>query len=259
MRLVVADDEPLARDLLRTLLEELPGLAVAALAEDGEEAIAAARAHRPDLVFLDIDMPNGNGVHAALEIARLGAEVIFVTAHEEHAVDAFEVGAVDYLLKPVRRPRLARAIERARLRYEARRPAQSTEPTLPAPAQSAEDAVAAPEPAAAPDDAFWVPVLRGTVRVAVDDVERVEAAGDHVYLHAAGRAYLYRSTMAEMEQRLQGSGLLRVHRSAFIRPERVVATHRRGKVLALELSDGTQIPVGPRFRAAALALLGKTA
>jgi DNA-binding LytR/AlgR family response regulator len=104
-----------------------------------------------------------------------------------------------------------------------------------------------------------VPVLRGTVRVATDDVERVEAAGDHVYLHTAERAYLYRSTMAEMEQRLQGTGLVRVHRSAFIRPERVVGTHRRGKVLSLELVDGIQIPVGPRFRCATLALLGNPA
>jgi DNA-binding LytR/AlgR family response regulator len=250
MRIVIADDEPLARDLLRTLVEELPDVSVAALAADGEEAIAAARAERPDLVFLDIDMPNGNGVHAALEIGRLGAEVIFVTAHEEHAVDAFEVGAVDYMLKPVRRPRLAKAIERARLRYEARR-----QPAMePHPETGPDEAIAAA--AQGPDDAFWVPVLRGTVRVAIEDVERVEAAGDHVYLHTAERAYLYRSTMAEMEQRLQGTGLLRVHRSAFIRPERVVGTHRRGKVLSLALSDGTQIPVGPRFRSTALALLG---
>jgi DNA-binding LytR/AlgR family response regulator len=248
MRIIVADDEPLARDLLRTLIEELPRLSIAAVAADGEEAIGAARAHRPDLVFLDIDMPNGNGVHAALEIGRLGAEVIFVTAHEEHAIDAFEVGAVDYLLKPVRRARLARAIERARLRFDARRPF----PPGPAP----ETAAGEPNPAPTADDAFWVPVLRGTARVAIEDVERIEAAGDHVYLHTAERAYLYRSTMAEMEQRLQGRGLLRIHRSAFIRPERVVGTHRRGKVLSLELNDGTQIPVGPRFRSAVLALLG---
>jgi len=255
MKIIVADDEPLARELLHTLLEELPHLSVEAVAADGEEAVAAARSHKPDLVFLDIDMPNGNGVHAALEIGKLGAEVIFVTAHEEHAIDAFEVGAVDYLLKPVRRPRLARAIERARLRYEARRPLRSDPAPVTDPDQP-QTAPAVPEGASTTDDAFWVPVLRGTVRVAIEDVARVEAAGDHVYLHTAERAYLYRSTMAEMEQRLRGTGLLRVHRSAFIRPERVVGTHRRGKVLALELSDGTQIPVGPRFRNAVLGLLG---
>lgn len=242
MKVVIADDEPLARALLRALLEELPGLEIAGEAEDGAGAIALVRAHRPDLVFLDIDMPHRNGIHAAIELADDDVEVIFVTAHEEHAVDAFEIGAIDYVLKPVRRPRLARAIERARLRHRAR-----SEPAPPAGEQIDE-----PPPA---DDAFWVPVLRGMARVAIADILRVEAAGDHVYLHTAERAYLYRITMADLEKRLLGSGLIRIHRSAFIRPERVTGTSRRGKVLALSLADGTEVVVGPNYRTAALAAI----
>lgn len=247
MRVVVADDEPFARDLLLALLAELPGLEVVAEASDGEEAVAAAREHRPDLVFLDIDMPNLNGVHAALQISGLGPEVIFVTAHEEHAVDAFEVGAVDYLLKPLRRPRLNKAVERARLRHEARQ----------AQPQRAGPAIPEPVPPPGSEPAFWLPVSRGAVRVPVRDVVRIEAAGDHAYLHTAQRAYLHRITMAALEEKLEGSGLLRVHRSAFIRPERVTRIERRGKVMTLSLDDGTQIPVGPRFRAATLEALDR--
>jgi len=236
MKVVIADDEPLARELLRALLDELPGLDVVGEAEDGAGAIALVREHRPDLVFLDIDMPHRNGIQAAIELAGDGVEVIFVTAHEEHAIDAFEIGAIDYVLKPVRRPRLAKAMERARLRHRAR----------------AEPASLQPQSQATPDDAFWVPVLRGTARVAIADIVRVEAAGDHVYLHTAERAYLYRITMADLEKRLHRSGLVRIHRSAFVRIDRVTGTTRRGKVLVLSFADGNDVVVGPNYRTAAL-------
>lgn len=239
MRAVIADDEPLSRALLRALLEELPDVEIVAEAADGAEAIAEARTHQPDVIFLDIDMPHRNGIHAAMALADERIEVIFITAHEEHAIDAFEVGAIDYVLKPVRRPRIAKAIERAQARLEARRdPPASPETPLPAPTPG--------------EDAFWVPMLRGTARVPIADILRVEAARDHVYFHTAQRAYLYRITMADLEARLRGSGLLRVHRSAFIRPELVTRTTRRGKVLTLAFADGTVVPVGPTYRTAAL-------
>lgn len=240
MRVAIADDEPLARELLRALLAELPGIELVGEAEDGDGAVALARDSKPDLIFLDIDMPHRTGIHAAIELTRDAIEVIFVTAHEEHAIDAFEVGAIDYILKPVRRPRLAKAMERAALRHRAR-----AEPASPGPA---------PEQPAA-DEAFWVPVLRGTARVAIADIHRIEAAGDHVYLHTAERAYLHRITMADLEHRLRGTGLIRVHRSAFVRPGHVVATSRRGKMLVLSLGDGSEVAVGPNYRTAALEAL----
>ena len=240
MKVLIADDEPLARTLLRTLLEELPNLTIVGEAADGAEAVALAEATSPDLAFLDIDMPHRNGIHAAMALADSGTEVIFVTAHEEHAIDAFEVGALDYILKPIRRPRLLRTMERAMRRHEAREmpPQESIEP-----------------PRSDPEDGIWVPVLRGTARVLFADVQRVEAARDHVYFHTAERAYLYRITMNDLAARLAGTGLLRVHRSAFVRPERVVAIHRHGKALTLSLDDGSSVPVGSTYRSAALSAI----
>src|SRR5690606_26771873 len=109
-------------------------------------------------------------------------------------------GAIDYILKPLRRPRLAKAMARARRRHEARQV-----PAGGMPAQS-------PELPAGEGDAFWIAVRGGTARVAVADIVRVDAAADHVYFHTSERAYLYRITMAELEKRLHGSGLVRVHR-----------------------------------------------
>lgn len=242
MRVLIADDELLARELLATLLAELPDVELVGQAEDGLEAVVLARKLRPDLVFLDIDMPQRSGVAAAQELAGACGEVIFVTAHEEHAIAAFEVGALDYVLKPVRRPRLALTMERFRRRHEAR--------------DRVGIAPSSPEPAGA--DGLWVPVRGGTVRLSFTDVVRVEAARDHVYFHTAERAYLHRITMGELDALLAGTGLMRVHRSAFIRPERVTATARRGKALTLTLDDGGTVPVGSTYRPAVLAALAGT-
>ena len=242
MKVLIADDEPLARTLLRTLLEEIPGVTVIGEAADGAEAVILAQATAPDLAFLDIDMPHRNGIHAAMALADTDTEIIFVTAHEEHAIDAFEVGALDYILKPIRRPRLLRTMERAMRRHEARR----------VPAQTAETSV---ENGPEPDDGIWVPVLRGVARVLFANVHRVEAARDHVYFHTAERAYLYRVTMSHLAAQLAGKGLLRVHRSAFIRPERVVGIRRHGKSMTLALDDGTSVPVGSTYRAEVLAVI----
>lgn len=233
---MIADDEPLARELLRALLAELPNLIVVGEASDGLQAIAAVEQHRPDLVLLDIDMPGLNGGHAALRIVDAGADVVFVTAHDGHALEAFDIGAADYLLKPVRRPRLAAAVERARGR---RRTAPAT----------------AGAPPADLEPPLWVPGRNGAVRVAIADIQRVEAAGDHVQLHTAQRAHLYRTTMSAIEARLQGSGLLRTHRSAFVRPELVVAVQREGRRLTLRLEDGGIAPVGAGYREQVLAAL----
>lgn len=234
MRVLIADDEPLARDLMRALLSDHTGVELVGEAVDGDQAIAMAKTLHPDLVFLDIDMPHRNGIQAAMDIAPLGSELIFVTAHEEHAIDAFEIGALDYILKPVRRTRFARTMERALRRHAARiEPATAGRA---GPARPGEDR------------ALWVAVRGGSVRIALADVVRVEAAGDHVYLHTAERTFMHRITMTELERGLTGTGLLRVHRSAFVRPERVVAVNRRGKAVSLTLDDDTLVPVGTNYR-----------
>ena len=242
MKILIAEDEPLARALLRTLLAEAGGVEVVGEAASGDEAVELAERLRPDAVFLDIDMPGGSGIHAAHELrSRTAAEIVFVTAHELHAVDAFELGAVDYVLKPVRRLRLATVLERlrARLREKGRK----------APAERGRRRGDGAEPA------FWVRTRAGNVRVQIADVEWIEAARDHVYLHAGVESYLYRTTMAELEKRLRGSGLVRVQRSAFVRLSKVAAILRNGKAATLELESGAQVPVGPNYHEAVLARL----
>ena len=238
MRVIIAEDEPLARSLLWSLLAEMSGIEVVGEARSGNEAVALAARLRPDAVFLDIDMPDGDGIGAAHQLqSRFTAEIVFVTAHEPHAVDAFELGAADYVLKPVRRPRLAKAMDRVRARVRER--------------QSAEGA-AAPS---AGEPAFWVRTRRGRVRLPVRDITRIEAARDHVYFHTADKAYLYRTTMDELEEKLAGTGLVRVQRSAFVRLDRVVSIVRNGKILLLELPDAARVAVGPSYQARTLAAL----
>ena len=239
MKVLIAEDEALARALLRTLLEESAGIEVVGEAADADQAVALAERLQPDAVFLDIDMPGGNGINAAHALQqRCSAEIVFVTAHEPHAVDAFELGAADYVLKPVRRPRLAKALDRVRARLRER--------------QSA-DAGSEDEDPAGP--AFWVRTVRGRVRVRASDILRIEAARDHVYFHTAERSYLHRITMDELEEKLRGTDMVRVQRSAFVRLDKVRAIVRKGKSMRLELEGGTEVRVGPHYQARTLAAL----
>ena len=241
MKVLIAEDEALARALLRTLLEETEGIEVVGEAEDAGQAVALADRLHPDAVFLDIDMPGGNGINAAHALQqRCSAEIVFVTAHEPHAVDAFELGAADYVLKPVRRPRLAKALDRLRARLHERQAAEAE------PQGTAED-FAGP--------AFWVRTLRGRVRVDASDILRIEAARDHVYFHTAERSYLHRITMDELEEKLRGTDMVRVQRSAFVRLDKVRAIVRKGKSMRLELEGGTEVRVGPHYQARTLAAL----
>lgn len=244
MKLLIVDDEPLSRELTRCLLGEVEDVEVVGEAESGAAALAMIPTVDPDAIFLDVSMPGRSGIQTAIDLVPHDIDVVFVTAHEEYAVDAFELGAADYVLKPLRRPRLAKALERLRQRRLARRASTPDAPPSPAPPPRADE-----------EEVFWVPVLHGAARVAVGDIQRVEAARDHVYFHTAARAYLYRTTMAELEQRLAAGGLIRVHRSAFVRPSAVRGINRRGKVTTLTLADNSVVPVGPLYRAQALAAI----
>lgn len=243
MRVIIGDDEALARQYLRTVLADFPGVEVVAEAEEGDQALEFALIHKPDLLLLDIDMPGQSGLSAALELGEGLTDVVFVTAHEQHALRAFELGAVDYLLKPISRARLSQALSRVNQRYSARQQLDQTVSVMPQQSTSSTEHV------------FWVPVRKGVVRVAVDDIERVEAARDLVYFHTKDHSYIYRITMTELERQLVDSGLLRVHRSFFLRPERVKRIKRAGRLISLQLEDGTLVPVGPSYRTAAIAAI----
>ena len=252
MRVLLVDDEPLALDRLRTFFGDIEGAEVVGTAGDGNEALERIRELTPDLVIMDVQMPGKNGLAAAADIdLDPRPELVFVTAHEHYAPDAFEVDAADYLLKPVRFDRLRQAVDRAR-RRKAQRASMSRAEQLEAEVAQLRGGGGA----AAGDDGFWVPERHGQRRVPLEAIEWIEAARDYVLLHTELRSHMLRITMSSLEERLAGSPLLRVHRSAFVRPDRVSEVRREGRSLALVLADGAEVQVGPSYIAATKAALG---
>jgi DNA-binding LytR/AlgR family response regulator len=240
LRVLLVDDEPLALDRLTALFRQVPDVDVVGTARHGQEASEKIGALAPDLVMLDIQMPEKSGLAVAADLpAELRPEIVFVTAFEQFAPDAFEVEAVDYILKPVRFERLRQAIDRAKRRRAL-----------------AAAAVVQPE-VTSENDAIWVQTKNGQVRVPVDHIEFVEAARDYVMLHTAARSHIHRTTMAALERRLDSRQLMRVHRSYFVRPGLVTAVQRHPNgSMSLTMRDGVAIQVGPNYVDAVTARLG---
>lgn len=235
LRVLLVDDEPLALDRLMALFRQLPDVEVVGTASDGQRASEAIAALRPDLVMLDIQMPEKCGLAVAADLSHgERPEIVFVTAFEQFAPDAFEVEATDYLLKPVRFDRLRQAVERAKRR----RMLHEAVAAKPAPRDDA----------AAYDQAIWVQVRSGQQRVPVDAIDWIEAARDYVMLHTATRSYIHRTTMSALQRQLDPAQLMRVHRSAFVRLGLVTAFQRVGNgSVTLTLRDGATVPVGPHY------------
>ena len=239
LRTLLVDDEPLALDRLQVFFRDIAGAEVIGTARDGKEAADKIAELKPDLAILDIQMPEQNGLRVA---ATLGdgedrPEIVFVTAFEQYAPDAFEVEAADYLLKPVRFDRLWQAVERARRRKYLR-----------AMAGRAEALEQAEAPRAAHDDGIWVPTRNGSVFVPTETIDWIEAQRDYVMLHTATRSHIIRMSMRALEEKLDPNQLVRVHRSAFARPGNVVEVQRMGKTInALVLRDGAIVQVGPNY------------
>src|SRR4051812_3706317 len=218
MRVLLVDDEALAIDRLRTFFGDIEGVEVVGQAGDGNEALDLIRDLTPDLVIMDVQMPGRNGLRAAQDIdVEPRPELVFVTAHEHYAPDAFEVDAADYLLKPVRFDRLRQAVERAR-RRRSLRASENRAAELEAELEAAR---ASGQAGGQADDGFWIPERHGQRRVPIEAINWIEAARDYVLLHTDLRSHLLRITMSALEERLTGSALVRVHRSAFVRPDRV--------------------------------------
>jgi len=243
MRVLLVDDEPPALERLAAFFGNIPGTAIVGTAANGIEAQAAIERLRPDLVMLDIQMPEMGGLALAGTLPfDERPEIVFVTAFEQFAPDAFEVEAADYLLKPVRLDRLRQAVERAKRRQTGRRAAQQAGPA------SASDF----------DEALWVPLRDGQTRVPVASIDWIEAAGDYAMLHTSLRSHLLRTTMSALEKRIDPAELMRVHRSAFVRLARVVEMRRIDKwLLTLVLSDGAEVAVGPNYAKAVMAALAE--
>jgi len=237
-RVVVADDEPLARERLRQLLARHSGWAIAAECRTGVEAVDAILAQRPAVVFLDIRMPGLDGLEVADAIAGDehggGPVVVFVTAYDEFALRAFDVSAADYLLKPIDRERFDRAIARLEARLRA------------APSAERDTDVAAVLGALSqqlpPLRRFLVRTTRGYHFVNAGDVEWIEAEGNYAALHAGGRVHLVRHTMKALEERLDPSAFVRVHRSAIVNVECVVRAEPLGHgEYRLQLRSGARV------------------
>ena len=260
VRAVVVDDEPEARAVVATLLAEHPEVAVVGEAGNGRAALDVVRRTRPDLLFLDIQMPDADGF-AVLEA--LGAEVprgvVFVTAHDEHALRAFEVHALDYVLKPFGRPRFGAAVARALERLHAL-DALTLQRTLASMAHDRRAAAGgepagelADEPPASADHAdvraagprrLGVRIGTRVVLVDVDDVDWVEADGDYARIHAGRQRYVVAQRMHALERLLDAGPFLRVHRSVIVNLRRVRALHRDADGGgALVLHDGVRLRV----------------
>ncbi|HEY4545131.1 MAG TPA: LytTR family DNA-binding domain-containing protein [Pedomonas sp.] len=236
LRILLADDEPLALERLVFALRDIEGTEVVATASNGLEAAQKIIELKPDVAILDIQMPGrtGLGIAAGLDPADR-PEIIFVTAYEHHAVDAFDVEAADYVLKPLRLDRLRQAIERVRRRRSSRGQV--------APADAAHQANNM-----SGDEAFWVQGRHGLVRVGIDELDWIEAAKDYVLLHTPTRSHILRATMGAIETRVAPCGLIRVHRSAIVRPGAVRSLqHSANGAATLVLDGGIAVPVGPSY------------
>jgi len=239
IRILLVDDEPLALERLEALILGIPGAEIVGVARDGEEAAEKIAVHTPDLVLLDIQMPRRDGMSVAKTLKDVATtDVVFVTAYPQSAVEAFDVDAVDYLLKPVEPARLKLAIDRARRRRSLG--IRQEEPALVA---------GDPPPPAEPySTTLWVRRPRGLARVEIAAIEWIEAARDYVLLHTLSRSHMYRTTMDALARRLDPALMVRVSRSAFVRRDAVMRVHRRGRgALVLELSDGAEVPVGNTY------------
>jgi two-component system LytT family response regulator len=224
---IIVDDEPHARALLREFLADYPQFVVAAECANGYEAVKAAAEHRPDLMFLDIQMPKLDGFEV-LELLDRKPHVVFVTAYDEYAIRAFEVHAIDYLLKPFTPARFAEVIAHAE--EMVRRGGGAT--------VNAQAAMKKPLQRIAFRDGGTIDV------VPVQRIDYIEAQDDYVHVYARGQRHIKQQTLGELETMLDPTRFLRVHRSYIVNLESLarVEPYAKDSRVAL-LKDGTRVPI----------------
>jgi two-component system response regulator AlgR len=243
IRFLVVDDEPLAVERLQLLLARIDGVALAGTASEGAAALRMVEAVAPDAVLLDIAMPGMDGIDVARAFAKASKPpvVIFVTAFDMFAVAAFDVDAVDYVMKPVSAERLARAVDRARERLAVRDES------------AAEDA-----PGSLYVEEFWVSEARGLVRLSAAEVDRVSAERDYMRLHVGKRSWLINHTIGKLEEQLDPARFVRLHRSAMVRRDFVIGLRRDdGGRWWARLADDSEQKVGRLYLANAKGLAGR--
>lgn len=224
LRALIVDDEPIARRTVTTLIGRDPDMEVVAECASGAEAVAAIDRAQPDVVFLDIRMPECDGFEVLERLGpRLGAEVVFVTAYDAYAIQAFEAGALDYVLKPFDDERFQTTMRRIKARLAPGRP--SSERRL---------------------------FIRGTGQISlvpIADIEWIEAADYYACVHAAGRKYLIRRSLAQFEEELDPSSFCRIHRSTIVNLRRVRHVEMTtGGEYDVVLEQGARLRVSRRYR-----------
>jgi len=252
LRTLLVDDESLSRRGLELRLRVANDIEVVGECTNGREALEAIREHKPDLVFLDIQMPGLSGfdVLAELQPHELPM-IVFVTAYDRFAVQAFEARAIDYVLKPVDDARLAATLTHVRELFEQRAAAMERDQLVGLLAElrgSGEIESAQPGVTQAP---AWLPIRNGreTVRVPVEAIEWVDAAGDYLCIHADGHTHILRATMREMENLLDPRLFQRVHRSTIVNLTRVksLRAHMNGEYF-LKLEGGQELKLSRTYR-----------
>jgi two-component system, LytTR family, response regulator len=244
VRALIVDDEPLAREGVRLLLERDPQVVVVGECADGASAVETITRLRPDLVFLDVQMPEMSGfeVLSALELERLPA-VVFVTAYDHYALEAFEVHALDYLLKPFEDERFFAALRRAKEHLRQSRMNELSQRLI-ALLESQGPAVTG----ARRVRRIAVKSAGRTVFLEVDDIDWIEAADYYVQLHVGPQSYLHRQSMTSLEQELDPDQFLRIHRSAIVNRERIRELRQHGRDVLVVLQGGTELKVARGHR-----------
>lgn len=256
IRTILVDDETLAIQGLALRLQDHPDVEIIETCNNGREAIRAIKTHKPDLVFLDIQMPGFDGFSVVAGLAEVEPPLfVFVTAYSDHAIRAFEAQATDYLMKPVEEDRLSATMERVRQRLAEKKGVEEAERLKEALAEHApdvhEEIVDTDEgPSASRFEKLINIKDQGQIfRVDVDSIERIDAAGDYMCIYTGGETLVLRQTMKDMEKRLDPRKFQRVHRSSIVNLDlvRQVKPHTNGECF-LVLESGAQVKVSRSYR-----------
>ena len=251
IRTVIVDDEPLARERIRSLLENEPDVEIVGECRDGDEAVETVRKETPDLVFLDVQIPERNGFEV---IETLGADrapvIVFVTAYDQYALQAFEVHAVDYLLKPFDEERFHKALDRAREALRRPRGTEVSERLL--------SLLKDLKQPAAYLDRLVVKSAGRLFFLRTEEVDWIESAGNYVCLHVGPESHLLRETMNGVEERLDPARFVRIHRTAIVNIDLVKELqplfHGEYQVV---LRDGTQLTLSRGYRERLQEVIGR--
>ena len=249
IRVLIVDDEPLARQRLEDLLRAEAGVEIVASVDNGEAAVDAVRSLHPDIAFLDVQMPGKTGIDVVREVGPEAMPLtIFVTAYDRYALQAFDLAAVDYLVKPFDDERFEQAFQRARRYVELEEMGELRERLL-AVLDGGSRGGSSSAPAAPPSGSPYLEriavEMRGKVRVVpVSQIEYITASGPYVELHTSERAYLIREAILTLEEKLDPNRFLRIHRSIIVRVDLIDTFHRgAGGDYEVQLKGGARLRV----------------